>query len=1409
MKKWKKLTAMGLAAVMLFTGSYQPVLADTVTSEDVQNVSELSSEETLDEVEQTEPNLALEDTQSTGEWDEVSDTEEDTKDWNAQSQEEKEPEESEEPQNFDELQDMEEPQDCEESEETEDILQYLIIENPYVEAGGEQLVYAGIGDGSHALKNARLVYVNEDTKESYTTEAVGVLDDFAAFQMEFLESSCGKYRLVELEYEMDGTTRTIDLKQYEMDGTFGVGTRVSTEPDDIILSEEEIAQLAEATDMNVVPMDGTSDAIEQMEETLEKVGGTPQQAQEFSMGDMMGAVKGANNLKNFTVVLDPGHGGYDSGAVGNGVTEKIVNLKIALYCKAALEQYSNVKVYLTRSDDTYLDLAQRAQIAHDKNANVFVSLHNNSNVSAAPCGANVYYPNGNYRGDIGQTGAALASVVLSKLTALGLASGGTHIRNSENGTLYPDGSLADYYGVIKRCKEFGIPAIIVEHAFLSNASDANTYLKSEASLKKLGEADAQAIAQYFGFAKGVTFTYVYSDNEKSMKLGWKAYPGASGYEICRATSQNGTYKVVKTITKGSTTSWKNTGLVPGTEYYYKIRSYSYSNGNKVYGVYSSPVAGVTVEKSVIKAVESLNSTKLRISFSSASDLIEYHIQRATSKSGTYKTIAKVAGRGILAITDKDRQPGKNYYYRVYGVAISGKNKVIWPYSDVYVARTAVTPSKVKVVSKDSNTLEISWQKDKKNAGYRIYRATSKSGKYTKVAGVSGSSKTSYLDKTVKTGQEYYYKVVATNKNGNAKGVSNESGVVRGKTVAKTKILTIGTVSTTQLKLTWNKVNGANGYVIYRSTSSDKGYKSVKVIESSKTTSYTDSKLTPGTRYYYKIVTRNSVDGRTGYGSACKVRSGYVAKAPEVKAAAASAAKITVSWNKVSNATGYKLYYKAYGDKDYKLVKTVKQDVRSVTVSNLCMKKKYYFKVEALIQGYQTVGTTKKSAAASAYTTSKTEISSISRNEEGNIVLKWKKVGGIAKYEIYRSQTLDGEYNCIATISKASTTSYVDETTEGIKYYYKILIKQTYNNKTIVGNYSKVVCINEVGIPQDVSVTAISGTQLKITFSQVSDAVQYEIYRCETMDGEYVCIGTSTENSYLDETVTEGKTYYYKIKAVDAKSNKSEFSSVASGYAVAKLRITSASYDKSKNKVNLKWTTPSKSAVKCNIWKISSDQVNNETILANVTALSYSDSNVSSGKTYYYRISYTDKKGNIVYSDTVSTNKNAYRIMGSSNVTASQLQSMYQKSGRTYPSTVYKNKGAKDLKTFCNIVVQECIREGVKPEVIFAQICLETNYLQFGGQVKADQCNFGGLGATDDGASGGVFPDVRTGIRAQVQHMKAYASTNPLVTTCVDNRFKYVKRGKAEYVEQLGCGNWATDTAYASKLLNNINKIKAK
>ena len=206
------------------------------------------------------------------------------------------------------------------------------------------------------------------------------------------------------------------------------------------------------------------------------------------------------------VVIDAGHGGYDGGAEStfNGVTylEKYMNLKIAQACRDELQKYYGVTVYMTRDDDTFVKLEDRTAYAKSVGADVFVSIHNNSSESGSANGATVFYPNSNYNSSIGSTGQGLAQSILNNLTQFGLKNNGVQIRNSESGDTYADGSLCDYYNVIRGSKKHGFPGLIVEHAFLSNQSDAEKYLNSDAKLTALGVADAKGIAAYYGLSVG-------------------------------------------------------------------------------------------------------------------------------------------------------------------------------------------------------------------------------------------------------------------------------------------------------------------------------------------------------------------------------------------------------------------------------------------------------------------------------------------------------------------------------------------------------------------------------------------------------------------------------------------------------------------------------------------------------------------------------------------------------------------------------------------------------------------------------------------------------------------------------------------------------------------------------------------
>lgn len=118
---------------------------------------------------------------------------------------------------------------------------------------------------------------------------------------------------------------------------------------------------------------------------------------------------------------------------------------------------------------------------------------------------------------------------------------------------------------------------------------------------------------------------------------------------------------------------------------------------------------------------------------------------------------------------------------------------------------------------------------------------------------------------------------------------------------------------------------------------------------------------------------------------------------------------------------------------------------------------------------------------------------------------------------------------------------------------------------------------------------------------------------------------------------------------------------------------------------------------------------------------------------------------------------------------------------------------------------EAAIEGVNYDIAFSQMCVETAFLTFPGPLKPSQYNFGGIGSATGGSEGASFPTARIGVRAQVQHLKAYASTEPLVQALVDPRFRYVRRGIAPLVGQLS-GRWNADLDYGDKIMAVLRRL---
>ena len=217
-----------------------------------------------------------------------------------------------------------------------------------------------------------------------------------------------------------------------------------------------------------------------------------------------------NNVNAINIVLDPGHGGSSPGCTrtydGKEILEKELNYKIASYIKEELENKyldSNgepVNIYLTHeNNEKNPRLSERVQMGIDKKAEAVISLHINASTSNDQKGSMVLVTSSHFN-NLYEIEENLAKCFLKELEKIGIKpsyNSGFLRKLSDDGSKYENGETTDWYGIIEHGILKNIPAILVEHAFLSNEEDYRNYLSTDEKLRSLAGADVNAIVSYY------------------------------------------------------------------------------------------------------------------------------------------------------------------------------------------------------------------------------------------------------------------------------------------------------------------------------------------------------------------------------------------------------------------------------------------------------------------------------------------------------------------------------------------------------------------------------------------------------------------------------------------------------------------------------------------------------------------------------------------------------------------------------------------------------------------------------------------------------------------------------------------------------------------------------------------------
>ena len=434
-----------------------------------------------------------------------------------------------------------------------DNLSFIYIEKGHVDLGDTQRVALGF-DGTPSDEPVALYCANTASEALIRFDVTSSADNTYLFSSSV--SAAGVYSLLKVEYA-SGATRIF--------------------PDEI---SDQMFSAGEVAAPYRLLSDGDSD--DQLESVFTDDTGASFDSLESAV-DVIS--ENSARARSWVFVLDAGHGGWDSGAIGNGLREKDLTLQIARYCRDELQKYAGVRVIMTRDFDTSVtgvanttnELIARAQIARDNNASLFMSFHINS---GGGTGAEIWIPRqASWYSSFNELGESLGQDVLNRLASVGLVSRGTKNDYYDlNGTqlYYPDGSNADSLSVIRNCRQYGIPAVLVEHGFIDNSYDAGL-LANSLYLQKMGQADALAIVNQFGLSKEAKPDPVVSEmHDGKIKLSWDSVPNASKYAIALRKSDGG----FNTYTYDCTgTSYEIDGLENGKTYTFLVQAYTNGRWN--------------------------------------------------------------------------------------------------------------------------------------------------------------------------------------------------------------------------------------------------------------------------------------------------------------------------------------------------------------------------------------------------------------------------------------------------------------------------------------------------------------------------------------------------------------------------------------------------------------------------------------------------------------------------------------------------------------------------------------------------------------------------------------------------------------------------------------------------------------
>ena len=494
--------------------------------------------------------------------------------------------------------------------------------------------------------------------------------------------------------------------------------------------------------------------------------------------------------------------------------------------------------------------------------------------------------------------------------------------------------------------------------------------------------------------------------------------------------------------------------------------------------------------------------------------------------------------------------GKKVVSSVLAVLILLSVFLTLPMTAENVNAAVSAPTNLKVTEYSDKAAKLSWSKVAGVTGYLVYYSKDNSN-FTKLKTINSQSTTSYTVGGLTAGKAYYFALISyTDINGKITKSERTSSLkitaTSSSSVPAPSNLKVAEYSNSAIKLTWTKASDVTGYYVYRSTDG-KTYSKIKTL-TAYTTTYTNTSLTAGQKYYYSIASyKNTSTGAVAIGPKSSAVNALTISSSKLSYPSGFAVKevatdaIKLVWNKSSNASGYYIY-RSIDNKNFSRIKALPSSSTSYTDIALYLDTTYYYKIVSYVNANGSIGLSAKSPAVNAKTTS-TSVSFTSKTSTSTtITLNWDYPSATG-YQIYRLDINTGKY---VKIASTSAKSYTDKNLSSDRYYnYKVRAYLVSGGITTYSPYNSVsvrTCLPAVKDFKAVSQTYYS---VKLSWTKQNGAVNYEIYQLSPDSQVYKLITTlnSDATSYMVDNLTVNTTYKFRIRSVSSNKSYSDYSTL--------------------------------------------------------------------------------------------------------------------------------------------------------------------------------------------------------------------------------------------------------------------------